>query len=96
MAAAKLEMALGAQEHADANAALFFAVRQLRADVCELLPALPEEAAQPMRDGLGAFHPVCAALANPATPLPEGLREQATTMFKQMLRRELIDQEAHA
>ena len=101
MAAAKLETALGAhsrEEDADANAnaALFFAVRQLRAAVCELLPALPEEAAQPMRDGLGAFHPVCAALANPATPLPEGLREQATTMFKQMLRRELIDQEAHA
>ena len=71
-------------------------MRQLRADVHELLAALPDASAQSLREGLGAFHPICAALANPATPIPEGLREQATTMFKQMLRRELIDQEAHA
>tara|TARA_B100000795_G_C22581543_1_gene353992 strand:- start:203 stop:418 length:216 start_codon:yes stop_codon:yes gene_type:complete len=71
-------------------------VRQLRAEVCELLPGLPEAAALALREGLGAFHQICAALANPATPLPEALREQATTMYKQLLRREMIDQDAHA
>ena len=68
-------------------------MRHLRADVHELLAALPDASAQSLREGLGAFHPICAALANPATPIPEGLREQATTMYKQLLRREMIDRQ---
>ena len=103
------------REAVEANAAVFHATRQLRSDLCELLPGLPEAAAQArtpplpacmpgrdvghlpsqaVRDGLGGFNPICAKLANPATPFPEALREQATTMYKQLLRREMIDAEA--
>ena len=44
------------------------------------------------RSHLMALH--VYTLANPATPLPEALRDQTTTMLKQLLRREMIDQEA--
>ena len=50
-----------------------------------------EEVAPPLRTALGKLAPVCTLLANPGTPLPESLRENATGMLKSLLRREMID-----
>ena len=78
---------------AGSNAALLAAVYALRADVHGALHdhVADELEAKPLRTALGTLAPVCTLLANPATPLPEGDLERATTMLKQLLRRELIE-----
>ena len=95
MLSARLEgvvRAEGAEEAAAANARVLGAVREVRARVAELLAGgLDEDATRPLREALGSLQPVCVALANPDTPLPEEKREAAALALKQLLRLEIID-----
>jgi len=65
---------------------------QLCADVSTLLLRLDDKPAAALRGALGAFATATAVLARPASPLPEALREQAATLLKRTLRREMIDE----
>ena len=72
-------------EEAAANARVLGAVREVRARVAELLAGgLDEDATRPLREALGSLQPVCVALANPDTPLPEEKREAAALALKQL------------
>ena len=44
-----------------------------------------------LRAALAKLAPGVTALANPSVPLPEALRGDATTMLKQLLRREMME-----
>ena len=45
-----------------------------------------------LRSALSAFEPIATVLGGPATPLPEGRRDEAARMLKQMLRAGLMDE----
>ena len=74
------------------NAGLLTATGELYADVLALLAAdLSEEPKRALREALVTLGPVCTALANPAIPMPEAMREEAARLLKSFLRREMID-----
>ena len=62
---------------AAANGAVLECISQLRSDVATEMLRLDDKAAASLRAALGDFTEITAMLANPATPLPEALREQA-------------------
>ena len=76
------------------NGELLTAVWELRVEVSsQLRSSVPEAACNALRQGLAKLAPVCTALANPSTPLSEAKRADSATMLKQVLRRELIDEQ---
>ncbi len=77
---------------AAANGALLDVLSQVCADVSTVLLRLDDKPAAALRGALGEFAGTTAVLASPASPLPEALREQAATLLKRTLRRELIDE----
>lgn len=86
---------LNAAHASHTNAELLLAVQSVRADVHAALDAHADaEGAHAVHAALAKLAPVLVALANPATPLPEAMRERATGMLKQLLRREMIDDHA--
>jgi hypothetical protein len=78
-----------------ANGELLIAVQALRADVHAAVDAHAgsDDLGAPLLQALGRLGAACAALANPATPLPEARRADAAAMLKSILRREMIDAE---
>lgn len=83
----------GEAASATLNGHLLALIQSLRADVCGAIDdCVSAELAPPLRRALSELHPAISTLANPATPLPEEMRVEATVMLKQQLRREMIDE----
>ena len=77
-----------------ANREVLVAVQDLRGDVHAALDEfVSAEIGAPLRAALSKLGAVCAALANPSTPLPEALLADAASLLKSVLRSEMIDDE---
>ena len=74
------------------NGDLLVAIQELRVDIHSALDEHVSDAVgAPLRGALSSLGAVCAALANPSTPLPEECRLEATSLLKSILRKEMID-----
>ena len=78
----------GERRASSINAELLNAVQTLRADAHAALDKhVDARTGTPLRAALGTpLVPVLTLLANPGTPLPESLRERATSTLKSLLR----------
>jgi len=103
MLAAKLELMLAERPAAEAgsrawaaseaaNGATLTALKALREDLVAEMSGMAEAAAAPLRVAVGGLAPVVTTLANPATPLPDALREAGAKVLKQLLRSGMIEE----
>ncbi|EOD32265.1 component of oligomeric Golgi complex 5 [Emiliania huxleyi CCMP1516] len=75
-----------------ANGATLTVLKALREDLVAEMSGMAEAAAAPLRVAVGGLAPVVTTLANPATPLPDALREAGAKVLKQLLRSGMIEE----